>query len=104
MLPRVMLTQGPPCFHDPWLPFGKRVLYSIRRVLITRSDSGPQTFNASKIGGGLISQALGDLYVPGRSQGLHPLADRLTFNLARDAVTNLVHEFWPEIRHKICHR
>ena len=97
----VLLKQDPRYFRDPRLPFAKRVLYSMSRVLITRSDSGHQTFNASKIGGGLISQAIGDLYVPGRSQGLHPLADRLTFNLARDAGTNLVHEFWPEIRRKI---
>ncbi len=100
----VLLKQDPRYFRDPRLPFAKRVLYSISRVLITRTDSGHQTFNASKIGGGLISQAIGDLYVPGRSQGLQPLTDRLTFNLARDAGTNLVHEFWPEIRHKIFHR
>ena len=100
----VLLKQDPRYFRDPRLPFGKRVLYSISRVLITRSDSGHQTFNASKIGGGLIAQALGDLYVPGRSQGLQPLVDRLTFNLARDAGTNLVHEFWPDIRRKIFRR
>ena len=77
-----------------------RVFYSMSRVVITRADDGHETFNASKIIGGSISQALGDLYVPGQRQGMDPILGRITFNLARDAGFNLVHEFWPDLRRK----
>jgi hypothetical protein len=84
------LKQDPRYFREP--------------MVVTRSDSGHETFNASYVLGGAASQALSDLYVPGQRQGMHPIADRLTFNLARDAGFNLVHEFWPDIRRKVFHR
>ena len=98
------LKQDPRYFRNPGLPFAKRALYSLSRVLITRSDSGHQTFNASRVLGGAASQSLADLYVPGHAQGLQPILDRITFDLVRDAGFNLVHEFWPDLRRKFLHR
>jgi hypothetical protein len=103
LMPTV-LKQDPRYFRNPELPFFKRALYSVSRVLITRSDSGADTFNASKILGGAASQALSDLYVPGHAQGMGPIRDRVTFDLLRDAGMNLVHEFWPDMRRKVFHR
>ena len=74
------------------------------RVLVTRTDSGHQTFNASYVLAGATSQAINDLYVPGHRQGMQPIIDRLTFNLAIDSGFNLIHEFWPDIRRKLLHR
>lgn len=99
-----LLKQDPRYFRNPSLPFAKRAWYSMSRVVITRSDDGRSTFNASKIVGGSISQALSDLYVPGERQGMRPIGDRVIFNLARDAGFNLVHEFWPDLRRKFLHR
>jgi hypothetical protein len=99
-----LLRQDPRYFRNPGLPFFKRALYSMSRVLITRTDSGGQTFNSSSILGALSSRALSDLYVPGRSQGLHPLTGCVSFNLVRDAGMDLVHEFWPDFRRKFLHR
>lgn len=99
----VLLKQDPRYFRDPELPFFRRALYSMSRVVITRNDTGHSVFNASKVLGGAASQALSDLYVPGQAQGLGPIRDRLTFDLARDAGFNLLHEFWPDIRRKLFH-
>lgn len=99
-----LLKQDPRYFRNPQLPFVKRALYSVSRVLITHADSGHETFNASRILGGAASQALSDLYVPGRNQGLQPILDRVTFDFVRDAGLNLVHEFWPDLRRKFLHR
>jgi hypothetical protein len=99
-----LLKQDPRYFRNPSLPFTKRALYSITRVLITNADSGRQTFNASKILGGAASQAIADLYVPGERQGLHPILDRVAFNLVRDAGFNLAHEFWPDIHRQLLRR
>ena len=99
-----LLRQDPRYLRNPNLAFSKRVLYAMTRVLLTRSDSGRQSFNASYVLGGVASQAINDLYVPGHRQGMHPIADRLTFDLAIDSGFNLVHEFWPDIRRKLLHR
>jgi hypothetical protein len=76
----------------------------VSRVIVTRSNSGRQTFNASYVLAGVASQALSDLYVPGQQQGLRPITHRLTFNMAQDAGFNLIHEFWPDLRRKVFHR
>jgi hypothetical protein len=99
-----LLKQDPRYFRAPGLPFFKRVMYSVSRVVITRADNGSQTFNASRVLGGAASQAISDLYVPGQRQGLRPVANRVTFDLARDAGFNLLHEFWPDLRRKLFHR
>ncbi len=99
-----LLKQDPRYFRNPDLPLFKRALYSMSRVIITRTDAGGETFNSSSILGTATSQALSDLYVPGRRQGMHPITGSLTFNLLRDAGMNLAHEFWPDVRRKFLHR
>lgn len=100
----VVLRQDPRYFRSPELPFFKRAGYALSRVVITRNDSGHQTFNASYVLGSAASQALSDIYVPGHRQGLRPIADRLTLNLAIDSGFNLIREFWPDLRRKFLHR
>lgn len=99
-----LLKQDPRYLRNPNLVFPKRFLYAITRVLITCSDHGRQTFNASYVLGGAASQAINDLYVPGHRQGMQPILDRLTFDLAIDSGFNLIHEFWPDIRRRVLHR
>lgn len=99
-----LLRQDPRYFRNPNLPLVRRVLYSMTRVLITRSDTGHAVFNASYVVGGAAAQALNDLYVPGHRQGMLPIEDRLTFALAIDSGFNLVHEFWPDVRRRLLHR
>jgi len=99
-----LLHQDPRYFRNPELPFFKRALYSMTRVVMTQTDKGSETFNSSSILGALSSRALGDLYVPGQRQGLHPLTGCISYNLLRDAGMNLVHEFWPDFRRKFLHR
>jgi hypothetical protein len=98
-----VLKQDPRYYRNPDLPFFKRVLYSMSRVVITRSDSGGETFNASRILGSAASRAVSDLYIPGQPQGLRPLSDCVGFRLLRDAGMNLVHEFWPDLQRKFRH-
>jgi hypothetical protein len=98
------LRQDPRYFRNPELPRFKRTLYSLSRVLVTRADNGHSTFNASRIVGGAVSQALADLYVPGKTQGLSPIVNRVAFGLLRDSGLNLMHEFWPDLRRKFLHR
>ena len=99
-----LFKQDPRYFRSPELPFMKRAIYSMSRVVIARSDTGHDTFNSSSILGQACAQALSDLYVPGQRQGLHPIAGTVGFNLVRDAGLNLLHEFWPDLRRRFLHR
>jgi hypothetical protein len=99
-----VLRQDPRYFRNPDLPFFRRALYSMSRVIMTRTDTGRETFNSSSIMGAVASRALSDLYVPGRQQGMRPLSGCIRYNLLRDAGMNLVHEFWPDFRRKFLHR
>lgn len=99
-----LLKQDPRYYRNPSLPFFKRALYSMSRVIITRNDRGNETINASRILGGAATRALSDLYVPGQSQGMRPISNTVTFDLMRDAGMNLLHEFWPDMRRKFLHR
>ena len=99
-----LLRQDPRYFRNPELPFLPRAVYSMSRVVITRSDKGNETFNSSRMLGEAASVALSDLYVPGRRQGMHPIVGTVSFNLVRDAGLNLLHEFWPDLRRKFLHR
>ncbi len=103
LLPAV-LKQDPRYFRNPDQPFLKRTLYSVSRVVITRSDSGKNTFNASLVLGAAASQAISDIYVPGNQQGLWPIGRRMAFDLALDSGFNLFREFWPDLRRKFFHR
>ena len=99
-----LLKQDPRYFRNPDLRLFPRILYSMSRVVLTRTDSGGETFNASRILGSTASRAISDLYVPGDRQGMHPLTGCVSFDLLRDAGMNLVHEFWPDMRRKFLHR
>lgn len=99
-----LLKQDPRYFRNPDLPFFQRALYAMSRVLVTRTDSGGQTFNSSRILSVAASRAVSDLYVPGERQGMHPIGACVSFTLLRDAGENLLHEFWPDVRRKFLHR
>jgi len=99
-----VLRQDPRYFRNPDLPFLKRALYAMSRVLITRTDDGGHAFNSSRILSVAASRAVSDLYVPGERQGMHPIVGCVSFTLLRDAGENLLHEFWPDVRRKLLHR
>jgi hypothetical protein len=99
-----LLRQDPRYFRNPDLPFFRRALYAMSRVLITRTDGGGQTFNSSRILSIAATRTVSDLYVPGERQGMRPIASCVSFTLLRDAGLNLVHEFWPDVRRKFLHR
>lgn len=99
-----LLKQDPRYFRNPDLPVFHRVLYSMSRVLFTRSDNGGETINGSRILGSAASRVIADLYIPGEQQGIRPIASCVAFTMARDAGMNLLREFWPDLRQKFLHR
>ena len=79
----------------------KRTGYALSRLLITRTDSGHNTFNTAEIGGSLAAAAIS-------TYSYHPQADRTFSNtttvwaaqVGYDAIRIVLNEFWPDLRRK----
>src|SRR5579884_1289590 len=74
-----------------------RVIYAVSRVVVTKSDSGKDTFNSSLLAGTVLSKTLTNLYYPRPERGFEPTASRIGGALLGDLQTNLLLEFGPDI-------
>jgi hypothetical protein len=78
-----------------------RTGYALSRLLITRTDSGHNTFNYGEIGGSFAAAAIS-------TYSYHPEADKTLSNttsvwgtqVGYDAIRIVLNEFWPDIRRK----
>jgi hypothetical protein len=78
--------------------FLHRTGYALSRLVITRTDSGHATFNVSEILGNGVGSAVSDLYYPGAERTWIKTRQRWTMQIGLDGVSNVVKEFWPDIR------
>jgi len=75
-----------------------RAMYATSRVLITRSDSGKDTFNSSLLAGTVLSRMLTNAYYPTQQRQLEPTFSGVGGALLSDMQTNLLREFGPDIQ------
>lgn len=78
---------------------GKRAAYALTRILITRKDSGGNTFNWANFLSGFATTSISNLYYPHRNRDLGPTLEHATINIGYDALDALFREFWPDIAH-----
>jgi hypothetical protein len=83
--------------------FVKRTVYSFSRVLITRTDSGRETFNASEIIGAGGAAGISDLYYPSQERTWTKTGQRWLLNVSLDGATFIFKEFWPDVNNKFFH-
>ncbi len=83
-----------------WPRFG----YALSRVVVTRTDAGRPTFNYSGIFGMAMGIALSNAYYPDSSVSGSVVATRLGTSLVASALSNILPEFWPDIRRKVFRR
>jgi hypothetical protein len=83
--------------------FIKRGIYAVSRTVITRTDSGRETFNASEVLGSGISAGISSLYYPEQERTWTKTGQRWLLNALLDLGTFGAKEFWPDINHKIFH-
>ena len=99
-----LLHEDPRFFRMGSGTFWHRVSYASSRILITRHDSGNAHFNVSEIAGNAGVIALTTLYYP-ESRSAEEAAERYAIQLGNDVISNLLTEFWPDIkRHLHLHR
>ena len=99
-----LFRQDPRYFQDGKGGFWRRAGYAVTRIAVTRNDSGRMGFNISEVAGAAVAAAISNTY--------HPASDRTVPNTLQtwgtmmgwDAVSNVLKEFWPDIRHKVHQR
>ncbi len=83
--------------------FLHRTGYSLTRLLITRTDSGHNTFNSSEILGNLAGAALSDLYYPRPERTWGKTGEKWLLQLGIDAFFDIAKEFWPDVDQRVFH-
>jgi hypothetical protein len=76
-----------------------RVGYSATRVFVARNDHGNWTFNYAEVSGNAITAAIGNAYYPGERR-LEDNVQRFYSQMATDAFSQILKEFWPDIKRK----
>jgi hypothetical protein len=106
-----MLTESvmPTLFHqDPrYFRRGRggiwaRTGYAASRVLVARNDRGNWTFNAGEVGGNAIAAAIGNAYYRDE-RTLGDNFQRFYVQMATDSFSQILKEFWPDIKRKYFH-
>jgi hypothetical protein len=98
-----LLHQDPRYFPSGYKKIAARAAYSVTRVVITRADRGDSTINTSEILGTLFTSSLQNAYYPRADRGFSNTLNRFTGALTSDGITDLLHEFSPDMR-RLFHR
>jgi hypothetical protein len=83
--------------------FIKRGFYAVTRTVITRTDSGRETFNASEIFGAGTAASISSLYYPTQYRTWTKIGQRWLTNVLLDFGTFAAKEYWPDVNHAIFH-
>ena len=98
-----LLHQDPRYFRRSKGTGRSRLGYAISRLFVTRTDSGSHQFNYSEVVGGATSLAISNAYYPdGRS--VRNNVGRYVVQLGFDAASNVLKEFWPDLKRKLPRR
>ena len=94
-----LLHEDPRYFRRGTGSIGSRVAYSATRIFVTRTDSGGTRFNNSEVFGNALAAVAGNAYYP-QERSVADNFNRLGVALATDAVSQILKEFWPDIKQK----
>jgi hypothetical protein len=92
-----MLHEDPRYFVKAFGSPRSRILYAIERVVITRTDTGRNTFNWSGVLGGLMAESLANSYLPDAERTGGKTFSRFGIRIGFSALDNVVKEYWPTI-------
>lgn len=107
-----LLTEGllPSLFHEDPRYFRRvsgtktsRTGYALTRIFVTRTDAGTNRFNFSEIVGNSAGVAISNAYYP-QSRNVRANVEKFGLQLGTDAISNVLKEFWPDIKHRYTHK
>jgi hypothetical protein len=82
----------------------QRGIYAATRIFITPCYHGRDTVNLAELLGRGASQGISAFYYPSQDWTAGALAAKFGWALGRDALTNVLREFWPDIAAHVLHR
>jgi hypothetical protein len=100
LLPSV-LHEDPRYFRLGTGPKWHRTGYALRGVMIAKNDSGKWTFNAAEWFGNSVAVGVSNLYYPEDTRNALDNAQKLLVQVATDAFSNVLKEFWPDIKQRL---
>jgi hypothetical protein len=77
-----------------------RIGYALSRILVTRTDSNHRTLNLAELGGNAIAVATSNAWYPDTRTAADN-GQKLAVQLATDAFSNVLKEFWPDVRKRL---
>jgi hypothetical protein len=80
-----------------------RLAYALTRIFVTRMDSGRNSFNVSEFGGSAIAVATSNAWYPD-TRTVGDNVQKFCVQLGTDSLSNVLKEFWPDIRRKMSKR
>lgn len=93
----VLLHEDPRYFRRGHGSKWSRIGYAASRIFVTKTDTGAATFNFSEVLGNGIAAGIANSYYPYERSALDNV-QRLWTQLATDAVSQVLKEFWPDIK------
>jgi hypothetical protein len=93
------LHQDPRYFPSNNKKLLPRMAYAVTRVVVTRGDGGNSDVNGSELLGALFTSSLQNAYYPRPDRGFSNTLNRFGGALSSDAITDLLHEFSPDMKH-----
>jgi hypothetical protein len=94
-----VLHQDPRFFPQLHPTFWGSIRYSVERVVVTRTDSGVDTFNLSGVAGTAAAEALANSYLPEAQRTAAKNASRFATDLAWKFAGNMFKNYWPTMFH-----
>ena len=95
-----LLHDDPRYFRLGTGTFWRRTYYAPSRIFVTRTDNGSSRFNITEIAGNIGVDAITTWYYPD-SQSASKGLERFGMQLGNDAISNILTEFWPDIKHRL---
>jgi hypothetical protein len=89
------LHQDPRFFPQADPTFGGSMKYAVRRLFITRSDSGHDTANWSGLLGPALGEGLANAYWPERERTAGDTLQRYGVDMATTVGYNMLRNYWP---------
>jgi hypothetical protein len=83
--------------------FLKRAGYALSRAVITRTDSGKESFNISEVVGAGAAAGISNLYYPSAERTMGNTGSQWGLDVGIDAGVFVFREFWPDINRRIFH-
>jgi hypothetical protein len=98
-----ILREDPRYFRRGTGSIGSRTWYALTRVMVTRTDSGGRRFNFSEWVGNATGVAISNAYYPDDHSVLDNVG-KLVEQVGTDAISQVLKEFWPDVKRKFFHR